>query len=99
MIKFISVLQADFNTVSFNIIGDGVSTELSLNLNRPPFLINFQGAAPSAVHTTFGHETIVVATATISKVLTDDVMSLTFSEAPPDGVELNVNARFEYSGV
>lgn len=82
MITYTNIQQANFNGVQFIFNGDGVSTSLVLNLSKPPFNINFNGVMPASVKIDT-NTPVFTAAGVLSTLLTDVILTITFSAPPP----------------
>lgn len=92
--KIAKATQKDFNGLQFLVKGDGVATEIHIDLSKPPFLVDFQGTFPSGVVVDAVGQAGVTATAT----LVEPVMTLVF-DAPIEVGLTDVTVSFEYDGV
>lgn len=84
MITFSSISQANFNTIQLVAQGDASTTTLKLNLTKPPFNLTFSGATPAGYKVDLGGDPdLGTATAALASSVDGDVVTITFSQAPP----------------
>jgi hypothetical protein len=82
--------------LSFNIDGDGTSTESTIDLTNPPFSLDFKGNEPVGVaRFTFQNNTGITATLSINKSL----LTVTCNEPPAQGQSCSVSCVLAFNGV
>jgi len=99
MITFKRVGLSNFNEMQFNVLGDGTSTILKINLSKPPFNLNFNGILPSSAEVDTHAGGSITATAAIATIVDGDIMTITFSSAPSSSVALGPSILFIYNSL
>ena len=99
-ISYSRIDKATFNEVEFNMLGDGTSTVLVIDLTDPPFNLNFNGRFPSQIEVDTREPETITATASItSDVNSHAIMTTTFSVAPSATVPLGPIYVFHYNSI
>lgn len=83
MIRYGSVSTADFQALQFLVYGDGTSTTLKVNVNKPPFNVQFEQNPPGGFKVETGEPITATATAAIDLVTGDTILTVTFSAPLP----------------
>lgn len=95
----ITYASSSINTpaiLSFEIFGDGTSSEITIDLTNPPFSLSFKGNEPVAVERfNFQNNTGITATVTINK----SMLTVTCDNAPALGQSCSVACVLSFSGV
>lgn len=94
-IRCTAINKADKTGVQFTILGDGVGTTFKAAINKPPF--NLAGITPSIVVVDTLQQGIT-AQGVINTVLTDTILTLTFS-APIPVIGIGPDVVFQYDSL
>lgn len=96
-LQFSNQIPNNDNVVDVEIIGDGTSTSINIDLTLPPFNYNYKGNRPTSITTPNISSTLGVG----SVVLNPDKVSFTLSfvTAPSAGAQGQVSFSLLFEGV
>ncbi len=89
---------SNFGRISFDALGDGASTSITVDIENAPFALDVKGNLPTSVQVV--QLDTNDPTLTASAILSRSVVTVSFNHAMPnDGSHATVGVQFVYTGI